>query len=156
MVTVAVIAVVLGWLMSSLSLAKLEKRIALEINREYDGFRLTDSSTGLLCGTGLSGVARRNPTNPIDQLLSRIWPATFERVTEVGIWGQRYDNKTLETVQRFPNLCSLTINRTSITQTAVSEFRKKHPGVKIKYLASTFVMPDKDSEDSLLESINHW
>ena len=153
---VAAVALALGWLISNQRLAKTEAKAILEIQANYAGFRATDRSTPFLRGTGLSGIVDRNPTSPLHRILGATWPDTFYHVTSVSITGLRYDDRVLEHVGKFRELKSLTVKRTSITESRLMDFRNKYPHIEISVTEPTFAMTDEDDPAQILESINHW
>ena len=156
MIILAVAGLTLSWIASHQRRSSLERLIISEIQSKYAGFEIIHRSTPLLCGTGVSGIADRNPTNSLDRLFGQYWPETFDHVTRVSINGLRYNNDVMSFIDRLPNLQSIRINRTSVSPTAVNRFRRSNPRIEIEVVEPTFEMTDENDPAQILESINHW
>ena len=156
LVALTVIGLALSWVTTNQRRSRVEQRAIFEIKEKYNGFKVINRSTTLFCGTGLSGTAVRNPTNPVNRFFGQWWPETFDHVTEIHISGLRYDNSVMSILNRFTNLQSLSINRTSVDAAEIDSFRKSNPNIKLDVTEPTFRLTDKNDPSQMIESIIHW
>ena len=155
-ILLSVIAISLGWFTSNQRLSKFEAVTISEIQANYNGFRVINRSSPLFCGTGVSGIANRNPTNPINRVLGLWWPETFDRITHISIGGLRFDNDVLAIIDQLPHLQSVEFNQTSLHDSEISRSKRSNPRIDVQVVESPFDLTDENDASQLLESANHW
>ncbi len=136
LVMVSVSCVTLGWVVANSNASRNEQRVVDQLELKSGGVAIIDSSTGSLCGTGLTGVARRTPIGVFNRLGAKFSPRIFERVTELDLYDRRYGNDALTIVKQFPDLERLGLRNTSIAPTAIAEFQQSNPRVAVEVSGS--------------------
>ena len=150
------IALSFGWVVSNQRQSRLEDLAISQIQENYPGFMVIERSAPLYCGTGVSGIAERTPTNPLNRLLGLWWPQTFDRFTYVSMSGLRYDNKVLEIIDKLPHLQFVEFDQTSLNESDITNFRRQNPRVQVVVRPSTFEWTDGNDISKILEHANHW
>lgn len=139
---VSIVVVTLGWFLANSNASRNEDGIVARLNLSPGEVAIVDSSTGFMCGTGLTGVATKEPTNFLNRVGAIFSPRIFERVTELELHDWRYDDGILEIVEQLPYLDSVHLRNTSITQARIAEFRKLNPNVTVKCSIDTYETSD--------------
>jgi len=145
LLAVSIVGMALGWFVSNLSASRNEERLVAKLNLEHGGVAMIDSSTGLICGTGLTGVAERNPTCFPNRLGAFFWPHIFERVTVLDLRDERYGDDALDIADQLPHLKRLSLYNTSISVSRLSEFRKSNPSIAVD--VSNVLNDNTDTDD---------
>lgn len=132
LVVVGVFCVPLAWAAGNYAESKREERLAAQLLIEGQVFELIDSSSFLMCGTGVLGEAHREPVSGLSRIGSLFSPPTFERVTEIRLFAEEYDDQSLKIVQQFPHLKQLWLLDTRVTRSAIDEFLESRPEVEVR------------------------
>ena len=114
LITTALIAAVVAWISSNMKLSQKEERIIKQLNFPHSQAVIIDSSTVQFCVSGCGCIASRTPPSLINQLGAYVSPRIFERVTEVELYGGRYDDNTLQIIGQLPYLKKLCLPRVQL------------------------------------------
>ncbi len=138
LVAVTVFSVPFAWIIANVVESRQELNLVTQLELSRGRFELMDSSSYSICGVGLVGVANREPVSWLARVGSVCSPATFERVTDVWLHSEEYDDHSLEVVGRFPYLKTLMLFDTRVTRKGIDEFRDLHPAVSIRLSTEGF------------------
>ncbi len=128
---VALAAIPCAWSAQNYAAMKHEERLLNLLEVELGRTEVNNSQLYGGCGWAIACTATREPTNPFNKMASFFFPDVFERIVRIELSSAEYDDEFMESIERFPHLKYLDLNKTMISQSGILSFRDKRPDVKI-------------------------
>ena len=125
------LALVLAWFATNNVASQKEIRLVSQLSEKHGPVAMINSSTGLICGTGIYGYVRQESRGWLNRLGATISPKTFERVTKLEFNAVGFDDSSLNIVKQFPYIVILVINKSSITETGLASFQHSNPEINV-------------------------